>query len=896
MNSNPKLSYAIAAVLGGSSMGMGVAFAEPADTSTQLQEITVTAQRRSENIQNVPITIQAVTGEQLKQLNVSTFEDLMKYTPNVTFSGNGPGTGNIFLRGLSSGGSGNQSQSTTAPFPNVALYLDDQSMQFPARNNDVYLVDMERVEVLEGPQGTLFGGGSQAGAIRYITNKPKLNATEGNVNASYGITAGGDPNSTANGTINIPLIADKLAIRATVFTDHRGGYISNVPGTIQVPAAGAGGTLPGPLPRPASAIGSNAGLVGDKQNTVDINGFRLSALWQFNEDWNILLQQNYQNFKADGVFYEEPISPNGTHLAPFQVSAFAPNFSKDKYESTAWTLNGKVTDALKAVYTGSYMVRHIDGQQDYSNYLKSAHGSYYDCAGQGAGYAYFRSKKPTTCYAPLGSWRDQVINTHQSHELRLTTSEDYRVRGTFGAFWESFEIKDNMNFNYMPIPQCDPTNFAISQAGGPDCVEAVGPVPGYYATDPNLRTGTNTAFGEDVRRGYKQTAFFASVDFDIIPKVLTVTGGTRHYKYDEYEEGSEYYSATSSILNVPNGTPYGAKGAAFYGFGINLKKSESGFKSRANITWHITPDIMAYYTWSQGFRPGGFNRTHTTADGSKIFQAAVARFVPGGPRQFLKPFGYESDNLVNNEVGFKSEFLDHRVQVNVSLYQMDWKEVQLPLFDPVHLGNTTFVVNGPTYRVKGIELQLVGRVTEGLTVQGSASWNSTDQTNAPCLLSSGTAIKGNPTPAGTCITQVNGLPYTNPFGVLGTSPAFSPPLQFNLRARYDWTINDYKPFVSIGANHVGTMRNEPASFPDGNDPAQNPPTTTLLKYEIPGYTTYDAAIGLAKDQWTAQISGSNLGNSDASTNTSSQQFIKTVFPLRPRVLTLSFGYKFGGEK
>ena len=113
--------------------------------------------------------------------------------------------GNIFMRGLSSGGSGNQSQSTTAPFPNVALYLDDQSMQFPARNNDVYMVDMERVEVLEGPQGTLFGGGAEAGAIRYITNKPKLDVTEGNVNAGYGMTAGGDPNNNLNATLNLPI-------------------------------------------------------------------------------------------------------------------------------------------------------------------------------------------------------------------------------------------------------------------------------------------------------------------------------------------------------------------------------------------------------------------------------------------------------------------------------------------------------------------------------------------------------------------------------------------------------------------------------------------------------------------------------------------------------------------
>src|SRR6202011_3998519 len=112
----------------------------------------------------------------------------------------------IYMRGRSAGFAGSQSSASIAPFPNVALYLDDQSMQFPARNLDVYLVDMERVEVLEGPQGTLFGGGAQAGAIRYITNKPKLNVTEGDVNASYGITAGGDPNSAVNATINLPLI------------------------------------------------------------------------------------------------------------------------------------------------------------------------------------------------------------------------------------------------------------------------------------------------------------------------------------------------------------------------------------------------------------------------------------------------------------------------------------------------------------------------------------------------------------------------------------------------------------------------------------------------------------------------------------------------------------------
>jgi outer membrane receptor protein involved in Fe transport len=507
-----------------------------------------------------------------------------------------------------------------------------------------------------------------------------------------------------------------------------------------------------------------------------------------------------------------------------------------------------------------------------------------------------------------------VVNTHLSHELRFTTPQDYRFRATVGAFYERFVIKDDMNFNYQGMPQCSPQNLAISIAGGPDCVEAVGPVPGFYAMDPTLRLDSNTAFGEDVYRGYKQTAFFGSFDFDLIPKVLTATAGIRHYKYDEFEEGSEYYSATSTILNVPNGTPFGGTYAnpkgplattctgatpagyvagspcpgAAYGFGINLHKSESGNKYRGNLTWHITPDVMAYYTYSEGFRPGGFNRTKTDVTGQIITLKKVAPYTVGGPKQFFKPSGYESDNLTNNEIGLKSQWFDHRVQVNLSVYQMDWKNVQLPLFDPVHLGNTTFDINGPTYQVKGFEAQVVARVTDGLTVQGSLSYNDTKQTNAPCLTDN---VPGTPQYPN-CITQVNGQPYTNPYGVLGTAPAFSPKLQYNVRARYEWTSGEFKPFFMIGANYTDSMLNEPASFPDGNAPNEAVPTTTLLKYTIPSYTTVDAAFGVARDNWTMELAATNLTNNDAATNITSGQFIKSEIPLRPRVLTLNFGFKF----
>src|ERR1700738_2923663 len=234
MNLNPKLSYAIAAILSGSTAGL-VHAASSTDTevSEGIQEITVTAQRRTENMQNVPITIQALTGEMLKQLNVTTFDDYVKYLPNVTSASNGPGQGEIYMRGLATTEDGLQSSAPTGSFPTVAVYLDEQSAQLPGRNLDIYAADIERVEVLEGPQGTLFGAGAQAGVIRYITNKPKLNTTEAIFNAGYGTTAHGAHSSNLDATLNIPLIPDKLAARAVIYNETRGGYIDNVPATFK---------------------------------------------------------------------------------------------------------------------------------------------------------------------------------------------------------------------------------------------------------------------------------------------------------------------------------------------------------------------------------------------------------------------------------------------------------------------------------------------------------------------------------------------------------------------------------------------------------------------------------------------------------------------------------------
>ncbi len=878
----------------------------------EIAEVVVTANRREENLQDVPITVQTLSGEQLKQLSATTFNDLLQYTSNVTFSGNGPATGNIFMRGLSSVGTGNQQQSITAPFPNVALYLDEQSMQFPARNNDVYMVDLERVEVLEGPQGTLFGGGAQAGVIRYVTNKPKLDVTSGEASAAYGTTAGGADNSALSAVLNLPLVAESLAIRAVIFSEHRGGYIDNVPSTLSYQANTAAATT--------GVSATNAAVVASNTNPVNYQGVRVSLLWQFKPNWDLLLQQNFQDMQADGYFYAYPHDSNGTALQPYQIAAFTPAYTKDRYESTAWTLNGRI-GSLSAVYTGSFMIRRVEGQQDYSNYLSSAYGSYYGCIGPGAGYfndSNFGDSPPKglkgtklTCYSPVGNWHDRTENQHQSHELRISTDPYSRLRGTFGAFWEKFVVYSQMDFNYMVIPQCDPANLAAAQAGGPACLSAVGPYPGAFANDPGLREHTHTAFGTDAQRGYRQLAFFGSLDLDLIPSKLTLTVGTRHYTYDEFEDGSNFQSeaVTPLILNSPNGactmaTPGNdLPGNPVCAHPYNLATRESGLVNRVNLAWHITPDVMTYYTFSQGFRPGGFNRTDTSPGQHPVQRAPYCGPTSTEPlcaehgpdtNQYLTPVHWSSDDLINNELGVKSEFLSHRVVLNASAYRMRWNNVQWTLGDTPAFGPLAFVANGPSYTVNGVELQLAARVAEGLTLQGTSAWNRSAQTNTPCLQSSGITpgTPNNPTPVGQCITVIKGQPFTNPWGPLGSSLPYSPPLQFNLRARYEWGAGLFRPFAMVSASHVAAMSTAPANYLNGDDPANDPPATSVLKYKIPAYTSYDAALGVSRDSWTVQIQGFNLTNVYGPTNISSAQFIKAEIPLRPRVLMAQVAYSF----
>jgi iron complex outermembrane receptor protein len=894
-----KVSYAVAAILGSAAVASSVAVAADqsstgpspsttADSSSSpnpdaLAEVTVTATRRSERAQDVPISIQALSSETLQELNVATFDDYLKYLPNVTSANNGPGQNEVFMRGLSAGSQPSQGSASTGLWPNVAIYLDNQSGQLPNRNLDIYAADLNRIEVLEGPQGTLFGSGAEAGVIRYITNEPKLDVTEGNVKAGYGITAHGDPNTELQAVLNLPLISDTLAVRAVIYDDHRGGYINNVPATFTRKDTDIGihyanypavnGACPDGQPNsgycvpPGSPSINNYNFTGNGINPVTYQGARAELLYKINDDWDFLLSQSYQDMNSQGVFYQQPNASDGAPLNPLEVTLFNNAFDKDQFESTSWTLNGKI-GPLKAVYTGGYLVRKVEQVGDYTNYARGVYADYYQCYGPTKSDTTLQS----TCYSPSASWFENERNTHQQHEFRLSTPDDWRLRAIGGVFWEDNKLWDQTGWNYKTVPSCTDTLTT-------GCFADVGTAKGATVQNPGIQ-GSNTSFYQDTLRETKQTAFFASADFDIIPKILTITAGTRHFRFDNSSVGS--VSSSFDCFEVA-ASPTGCFGADSFNLNAqNLHNSESGFKSRGNISWHITPDAMVYYTFSQGFRPGGFNQNGGTQH----------VYGTDGNPQYQVPSSYQSDKLTNNEIGWKTEFFEHRLQWNGAVYRENWDNVQVAFFDPGLVGNIFYNTNGQNFLVKGVETSLIGRVMSGLTLQGAASWNHSRQTNSPALIDNNPLSNnfGKPITQSCDSTGANCAPITNPFGPIGSPSANAPPLQFSLRARYEWAIGSYLPFVQVGASHIGHSFTQAGSNPTIAEAGGV--STGRLRFEDPAYTTVDASIGVSKDAWYFNIYGDNLSNSNASTFISTDQFIVAQTPLRPRVIGAQFGYKF----
>ena len=856
---NHKIASAVAAVLAASPAPAVLA----QETTGALEEIIVTAQRRTENLQDVPLAIQALSGDTLAQLNVTTMDEYIKYLPSVSTASMGPGQSNVYMRGLSVGALGTQGSGTNGTWPNVAVYLDEQSTQVPGRNLDLYTADLERIEVLTGPQGTLFGAGAQAGVLRFITNKPQLGEWASKVSAGYAYTEHGSDGYNVEGTINIPL-GENFAARIVGYQDHRGGYIDNVfstftrRGTDLGFALRTGGVVPA-----NSVVIDNSDIVAEDINEVDYSGGRASLKWQMSDDWDALLAVSFQRIDAEGVFYQLPTGSDGQDLNPLEVTIFNKGFVDEEFINTSLTLNGKV-GALDFIYSGGYLTRDSDVANDYTNYARGVYGAYYQCTG-------YSGASVTQCYSPSSVWFDSAENTNTSHEIRLSSPVDWRMRFVGGIFYETRELDATTDFNYKTVPECPDTGVSVG-----DCFLFLDPRNDPKFADATLnnpnRRSPHTGFFNDFTRDYTQKAAFASVDFDIIEN-LTLTVGTRYYDIENSFVGANMGSFFCKTYGS------GATGPCQNAYGTNLEKQTDqadGFRSRANLTWRVTDDFLVYTTWSEGYRPGGFNR------GS----ACGLRDPATNAFQWCFPLSYDSDDLTNIELGWKSTFAGGRVQFNGAIYQETWENAQTILFAP-QLGfpNLTANLNGPEYEVNGIEVNLTAAPMDGLTISAAASYNDGTLKNSPQILNN---IPGDPnfgqpvtesclafdTGTNTCTTVVS---VEDVFGEKGTELANSPPLQFNIRGRYEWSQAEMTPYVGAAVQY------QDSSFSSA---------INNNRFEMPSWTTFDAAVGVAKNNWNAEFYVVNVTDEDTSMFSTAAQFILAEVPIRPRTLGLRFDYRF----
>jgi iron complex outermembrane recepter protein len=847
----------------------------------ELQEVIVTADRREENPQDVPMTIQVLTGETLAKLNATTFDDFVKYLPAVTAHGVGPGQNNIYMRGLATAAVNIQGSGYVGGFPNVALYLDEQSAQLPNRNLDVYTADLDRIEILEGPQGTLFGAGAQAGVVRYITNKPKLDVTEANVNAGGAITAHGAPSGNIDATINVPLIAEHLAARAVVYDERRGGYINNIPATFARADTDPGVEyyFGGKVPANSVAI-NNFPIAGKDINPVTYRGTRAEVLYRLDEDWSALLAQSYQSIEADGLFAEMAANSLGQPQPDLSVQMFNPSYDKDRFENTALTIDGRIGD-LKLLYAGAYLVRNVDQVQDYTNYSRGVYAIYYQCANPTA-YSAHPNPAAERCFTPSTTWHDVERNTHQTHELRLSTPDDWRIRAIGGVFYENYRLQDQSDYFYQTSPYFTP----------------IAPPTGYYTSagafvtepvtsnNPNVRP-FGDAFFNDITRGYSQKAAFTSVDFELVPKKLTLTAGTRYSRTDTWEVGSTVGIAGCGLIKFPNAPNPCVNGPNYQDF-INLNSDDldrtfSGFRSRANLSWKVTGDALLYYTWSQGFRAGGFNRSDSCGCGSPLTPGThswqTQANLHGG---YYPDLAFAPDTLTNNEVGWKTMWLDRRIQWDGAIYQEDWDHAQISLSAPgvVSLG---LVINGGNYQVRGIETSLAARLAEGLSIEAGGAWNHSELVKqAPFFWTDGTPIDFS------TLVTFSGAKVPDLRGVLGSPLAGAPPLQGNVRVRYEATFNNYNAFGQIGVAHQShslSTTDQLTHDLQGNSTA----------YNLPAFTTLDGSVGVGKDPWLIQLYGENLTDTRAQLFANYGEYYKAVTVNRPLTVGLRFSYKFVGR-
>lgn len=664
-------------------MTSGTAFAQEGPGAANSDEIVVTAQKREENLQDVPISIQALGTRKLDQLNVANFQDFSKLLPSVAFQSSQPGVTTVYMRGVASGGDGNHSGS----LPSVGVYLDEQPVTTIGGTLDVHIYDIARIESLAGPQGTLYGASSQAGTIRIITNKPDTAGFEGRVDGELNSVKHGGMGGRLEGMINAPL-SEMAAVRLVGWYQKDAGYIDNVPGTRSF------------LPDPGGITVNNAPFVKKDFNDAEIYGGRAALKVDLDENWTVTPTLLYQHQKSNGTFAQDP------RVGDLQVQRFYPDMRTDKFIQAALTIEGKLGN-FDVTYAGAYLDRKAYQINDYTDYAEAYDALYADYGGL-AGYFYFQDNAGNTIDP-----RQYIIGTDHfrklSQELRIASPQEERFRVVAGLFYQRQSNQIHQDYR----------------------------VPG-LADDLSVNGLPGTLWLTQQKRVDKDYAIFGEASFDITPTV-TLTGGGRFYKYDNSligffgfgrnPDGPPYNGAGSSRTGVagcytttgdilrdnPGGTLFPAAvpggpctNLADYVNGklVPKRTKDDGFTHRLNLTWKPSDDVMAYATWSRGFRPGGINRRAT-----------------------IPP--YDADFLTNYEIGIKTTLAGGLVRLNAAIYQQDWKRFQ---FSFLGLNSFTEIHNGPNARIRGIEADVNIRPVDGLTIAAAAAYTDAKTRNNLCAI------------------------------------------------------------------------------------------------------------------------------------------------------------------
>lgn len=603
---------------------------EAAADNDALSDIVVTAQKRAENLQSVPASIQAFGTERLDQLQVSSFNDYAKFLPSVAYQSYGPGLANVYMRGITSGGDGRPA----GPQPSVGTYLNEQPITTIGGALDIHVYDVARVESLAGPQGTLYGSSSQAGTIRIITNKPDPKEFSASYDLSVDQVDHGGLGYTGEAYANVPL-SEAAAIRIVGWYDRDAGYIDNVPGTLTYPTSGV--TL------------DNSAIAKKNYNSVDTYGGRMALGIDLSDDWTVTPTVMAQDQKSRGFF---GYNPKAGDLA---VSHFLPERSHDRWYQASLTIEGKVSD-FDVVYAGAYLKRNVDSLGDYTDF-----SFFYDQLYQNGAYITDASGTPID---PSEIVSNRSKYTKQSHELRVSTPKDNRLKFVGGLFYQRSTHDFKQQF---VIRGLDP---ALSVSGLPET---------YWLTDQ--------------RRIDSDKAIFGELTFDITSR-LSLTGGLRVFKtkssllgFFGFGEGTGYSTGEASCFA---GAAYDVSPCT----NVDASTSQSGTTHKVNLTWKIDDDRLVYATVSRGFRPGGINRRPT---------------VPA----------YKADYLDNYEIGWKTSWFGDTLRFNGDIFYLVWKDVQ---FSVLGENAATEIRNAGKADVRGAEADITWRPMTGLTLSASGAY------------------------------------------------------------------------------------------------------------------------------------------------------------------------------